>query len=121
MNTTKIEIEYVTIERLEGYHHELRQQHTFPSLSAANSELAHWSLTVGRGYHKCQYAIVFADGFIYRGRYDLEPFTKAMPDLKNEILEELTYLATSEKIKNYEIYRDLSKKAEKILTNYQLT
>lgn len=84
MQTTKIEIKSITLERGEGPHHLVDKPYTAGGFEQASDWLAVQAATApeGGGYDKVDFEILFEDGKVYPGRYDLRHFSEEIPDLK---------------------------------------
>lgn len=67
-------IKYVIVERSEGPAHSCDQPQIVRSINAAEVILNRWAQTAptqGNGYDKCDFSIIWHDGEIYNGRYDI--------------------------------------------------
>jgi len=84
----------ITIERVEGLIEECVTK-TATSWAEANAILLKWSRTAPEhgGYDKCDFKIVFEDGYEYEGRYDLMHYRRERPDLGKHVRDFVSYHA----------------------------
>lgn len=86
----------ITITRAEGPSIACGIPHSFRTFADANALLRKWADTVNKdgGYDKCDFQL--SDPAIeleYLGRYDLEHYTKKLPDLKNHVISHLDFIS----------------------------
>lgn len=91
---TLIKPKSIKIERVEGYASECvtREVKTYDE---ANSMLRAWSHSAPKdgAYNKCDFWVVFEDGYEYSGRYDLQHWSVERPDLAGHMRSFVRYLA----------------------------
>src|SRR5450830_144888 len=86
----------ITITRADGPTHLCGKPHTCNSFDEANQLLRSWSNTVSSGYDKCDFTVFddtygYNDPIDYRGRYDLRSWKDEVPNLKDHILQHLSF------------------------------
>jgi len=94
--TNKIAVTSVTIVRAEGPSHLCDKPETFTSLAKATTRLREWSWSApkaGDGYDKCDFAIVFANGETYEGRFDLQQNLAGEGSLEQHIQQHVKFYA----------------------------
>lgn len=89
----------ITITRAEGPSHLCGKPQTATSFGEAQKVLWNMSTTAPRlGYDKCDFQIDDAEAdFTYRGRYDLQHFSVAPPDLKSHAVGYLRFMGGAAK------------------------
>jgi hypothetical protein len=127
----------IAITRAEGLISECDKPETATTWPAANAILRRWSETAPKtgGYDKCDFDVVFEDGQIYSGRYDLQHWSIEAPDLAKHVRSFISYLSGEPPVwlkrpgkerylKNYydTVAKDAAKVAEakRWLTTYDL-
>lgn len=98
----------------------------------ATAQLRAWSHTApgkGGGYDKCDFTVTFADGEVYRGRYDLHHMEVEVPDLAAHVRGEVEFYTGDHKpahlsVADYERVRDYPgvtrEEAREWLTKYEI-
>jgi hypothetical protein len=84
----------ITLVRAEGLIAECDRPETAKTWAHANA-LFRWSRTAPEhgGYDKCDFTIIFEDGYEYKGRYDLMHYRREHPDLARHVRSFMRYLA----------------------------
>lgn len=109
----KVPISYIILERYEGPTSETDKPVTVKSFEEADHILYRWSSSAPKGgaYDKVGFTIVWKDGQVYKGRYDLKHHSIEYPNLSKYLNNALTFLTEKTKYK---------KEAQSILEHYQL-
>lgn len=79
----------ITLTRAEGLSSECGQPQTVHSFAAADALLRVWSESAPKsgGYDKCDFAITWANGDTYGGRYDLKHHRAERPSLTDHMID----------------------------------
>lgn len=93
----KIQPAEIIIQRVEGTTAETRKAHRLASWHEANALLHRMSASAPKNgtYDKCDFKIVFADGTIYTGRYDLHHYSIESPRLDKHVRDFCLFMSGS--------------------------
>jgi hypothetical protein len=88
---TKTEIEYIIIERAEGLIEETLKPVVVHTFAGSDRILRQWATTAPNtgGYDKCDFILIFKDGYQYKGRFDLQKQHETGNELLKEHVESL--------------------------------
>lgn len=115
----KIPVNYIILERHEGPTSQCDKPITVKNFKDADSILYKWSSSAPKtgGYDKIGYTIVWRDGTVYKGRYDLKHYSIEFPYLSNDLHKKVAFGAGKTSI-----YPTKNKNEDlKILKHYQLS